>query len=233
MRDHLYFAADTTAAEALGVSRMSIQRYKREIERESDLVVRTQGPFRKTVCYRILRRPVTERTSCQPRTTRAVCSPRYVRGPRCSGRAASGRRRRLVERHPEKIANGVQRANGSVTPFNAADAVAAAVDVSRDKGYPLAPAIRARLGKGAKALLSADFPPAVVVSACVIAIRTGWFGSVESIGQEILVAKAGDRINRQQFQQALDQTTHQINTADSPVWQAMREDALRRAKESE
>lgn len=224
LRDHLYFAADATAAQALGVSRMSVQRYKREIEREPGLVVRTQGPFRKTVCYRILRRPVTQRTSCQPKTSRAVCGPRYVRGPRCSGRAASGRRRKLVEKHPEKITDqGVVRANGAVTPFNAGDAVAAAVNVCQADGIPLAPSIRARMGKGAKALLESNFPPAVVVSACVVAIRTGWFGSVESIGQEIAVAKAGKRIRRDQYQQALDQTAFHMATSDSAVWAAVRQ----------
>jgi hypothetical protein len=94
-----------------------------------------------------------------------------------------------MEKHPEKITQGVERRDGSVTPFNAGDAIAAVVDVCREKRIPLAPSIRARLGKGAKALIEADFPPEIVVSACVVAVRTGWFGSVESIAQEIVVAK--------------------------------------------
>jgi hypothetical protein len=126
-----------------------------------------------------------------------------------------------MERHPERI-DGVVRADGSVTPLNAGDVVAAAVDVCRDTGIPLAPQVKARLGRSAKALLEAEFPPTTVVSACVVAIRTGWYGSVETIAQEMVVAQAGQRITREDFRRALDQTSHKIRTADTPIWEALR-----------
>jgi hypothetical protein len=126
----------------------------------------------------------------------------------------------------------VQRRSGEITSFNAGDAVAAVIDIFREQGVPLAPSIRARLGKGAKALLEAEFQPSLVVAACVVAIRTGWFGSVETIAQEMAVAQAGSTISRSEFQAALAETTHKIETSESRVWQLMREDAARRSERS-
>jgi len=135
-----------------------------------------------------------------------------------------------METHPERIQNGIARADGSVTPFNAGDAVPAAVALCRESRILLPPQIKARLGKGAKALLDSEYPPAIVVSACVAAIRTGWYGSVESIGLDMLVAQEGQRVTRTEYQQALDQTSVRIQKFDSPVWKALRDDAQRRAE---
>lgn len=136
-----------------------------------------------------------------------------------------------MEKHPEKIGNeGVVRRSGEVTPFNAGDAIAAVNDIFRMQGIPLAPSVRARLGKGSKALIEAEFPPRIVVAACVVAIQTGWFGSVETIAQEMMVASMGGKKSRKDFQQALEETSRRIETSDSHVWKLMREDAERRAE---
>lgn len=88
-RDHLYFAADETAAEALGVSRMTVQRAKRELER-SGLVTRVTHPkFRKTVCYRL---PVTQRRSAASRKT-------PTRPLRCAPWSSRRARRRVHMTH--------------------------------------------------------------------------------------------------------------------------------------
>jgi hypothetical protein len=137
-----------------------------------------------------------------------------------------------VERHPEKLSEGVVRRNGEVTPWNAGDAVAATVDFCRTRGIPLAPSIRARLGKAAKALLESDFPPNVVVASCVVAIRTGWFGSVETIAQEMAVAQAGERMTRQAYVQAMHETSREMEHSESEVWKTLREETQRRAEKS-
>jgi hypothetical protein len=134
-----------------------------------------------------------------------------------------------MENHLEVITNGVMRVGGEVTPFGAGDAIAATVDIFGVQGIPLAPQVKARLGKGAKSLLEAGFNPQLVVAACVVAVRTGWFGSVETIAQEMVVAAAGASTTRRDFQEAISETTHKVETGQSRVWQLMREDAERRS----
>jgi hypothetical protein len=138
-----------------------------------------------------------------------------------------------MEQHPDVLPNGIVRKSGEVTAFNAGDVIAATVDLCREMGVPLAPQVKARLGKGSKGLIEAGFPPNIVVSACVVAIRTGWFGSVETIAQEMVVAAAGSRIGRAEYQQVLAATATRISKADSPVWQTMREEMARRAEPKE
>lgn len=138
-----------------------------------------------------------------------------------------------MERHPDVIPNGIVRKSGEVTPFNAGDAIAATVELCREIGIPVAPQVKARLGKASKGLVDAGFPPTVVVSACVVAIKTGWFGSVESIAQEMVVAQAGERMARSEYQRALAETHHQVSRSESPVWQMMREEMARRANRKE
>src|SRR5262249_34334600 len=142
-------------------------------------------------------------------------------------------RRRLMEKHPEVLSEGVQRMSGAVTPFNAGDAVAATVDVRRELGIPVAPQIKARLGRGSKALIESGFPPNIVDAACVTAIRTGWVGSVETIAQEMAVATAGGRMARSEYQAVLAETSHKIEKNQSRVWQTMREEMSRRAERTE
>lgn len=137
-----------------------------------------------------------------------------------------------MERHPERLTDGVVRANGTVTPWNAGDAVAATVDACRAMGIPVAPSIKARLGKAAKSLLECGFDPQTVVAASVLAIETGWFGSVESIAQELVVAAAGQRRSRNEYQRALSEVNAHLATSDSVVWQTMREEIARREEQS-
>lgn len=139
-----------------------------------------------------------------------------------------------MEKHPEQLAlQGLQRASGDATPFNAGDAIACTIDVCREMGFPVAPSIKARLGKGSKGLIEAGFTPDVVVAACVVAIRTGWFGSVETIAQEMVVASQGGRMARSEYQRALAETSTKISKADSPVWQAMRSEMARLGERKE
>jgi hypothetical protein len=138
-----------------------------------------------------------------------------------------------MEQHPETIPKEIVRKSGEVTLFNAGDAIAATVDLCREMGIPVAPQVKARLGKGAKALLEADFSPRIVVASCVHAIRTGWFGSVETIAQEMVVALSGSRVGRAEHQQVLAALSHEMDRRDSPIWQTMREEMARRAEPKE
>lgn len=135
-----------------------------------------------------------------------------------------------MERHPERLTNGVVRKNGEATPFNAGDAVAATVDLCRGMGIPVAPSIKARLGKGAKGLLECGFDPQIVCTSMVLAIEMGWFGSVESIAQELVVARAGRRRSKDEYQRALAETSAKLAHSESAVWQTMRDEMARRAE---
>lgn len=135
-----------------------------------------------------------------------------------------------MEEHSEQISEqGIVRAGGEITPFNAGDAIAVMAEWAQRHQIPLVPSVKARIGKGAKALLDAHFPPQVVVLACMAALRTGWYSSVESLGQEVMVAGQGVRANRRQWQQYLESLAHQHEITDSTVWKVLREESQKRA----
>ena len=75
-----------------------------------------------------------------------------------------------------------------------------------------------------------SFSPRIVVASCVHAIRTGWFGSVETIAQEMVVALSGERMGRAEHQRILAALSHEMDKRDSHVWQTMREEMARRAE---
>jgi len=127
-----------------------------------------------------------------------------------------------MEKYPERLNNGMVRANGEITPFNAGDAIAALSAYCDAEGIILAPKTKARVGKSAKALLQAGFPPGIVVRACARAVETNWIGSVEDIAQEMQVLSVGKRMSRAQYRESLDEISHYIDTADSLVWQIIR-----------
>lgn len=138
-----------------------------------------------------------------------------------------------MEKHPERLSEGVVRGGGEITPWNAGDAVGAAVDVCRELNIPLAPSIKARLGRGAKALLSAGFEPQIVVAAMVAAVQTGWFGSVETIAQELVVAQSGNRRSPEEYRRALAETSRLLARSESQVWQTLRDEVTRQAEEGD
>jgi hypothetical protein len=191
-RDHLYFASDETAAEALGVSRMTIQRAKRELE-EVGLITRTEHVrFRKTVVYKL---PVTQRSCRAGRTSRtAPCG-------RSSGRASApaagrGRRRRLMERHPDVIrTQGIKRADGSVTPANAGDALAHVIDWFRERGMPLTRQAKGMLARQAKDLLEDGFDYELVVASAILSVRRCTPQHMHFIASDLAAARAGQWIS--------------------------------------
>ena len=130
----------------------------------------------------------------------------------------------MIENRPDESAGqGLVRKDGTVSPFNAGDAIAAIVDVCQLNEIPLAPQVRARLGKGAKALLESGFKPDIVVAAGVTAVRAGWFGSIETIAQEMVVAKAGQSLSRQEYRSSIGLVAKRIETGESEVWRMLRQ----------
>ena len=115
-----------------------------------------------------------------------------------------------MEQHPEKIAAmGVVRQNGSVTPFNAGDALAAVVELY---GLPMLPAWKARIGKDAKELLEADFAPNVVVVAMLTAVQMGRPHLVQNFAVEFQNSAAGVAVDWAGYRRRL----HEVGRANDP-----------------
>lgn len=94
-----------------------------------------------------------------------------------------------MEKHPEKIAaTGVVRADGSVTPFNAGDAMAAVIEMY---ALPIPRSFKARLGKEAKLLLEDGFDPNIVCASMLWALKLGRPHLVPSLAVEIQAADHG------------------------------------------
>lgn len=106
--------------------------------------------------------------------------------------------------HPDRLpAGGVVRRSGEVTPFNAADAVAAVCDAARERSIIIPSGFRARLGKAAKSLLEDGFAPAEVVAAMVMAVRRGRPDLVEHIVVDMQNATMGWLVTPQTYRREL------------------------------
>jgi len=132
-----------------------------------------------------------------------------------------------MEKHPDRLFE-VERVSGPPSQFNAGDVVAATVDTCREMGFPVALQVRARIGAAAKALFEAEFPPDVIVMACIQAVRNGWIGSVETIAQEMVVAAAGAKTTRAEYAMVVSEVSHRMKTQNSRVWQVLREENERK-----
>jgi hypothetical protein len=119
-----------------------------------------------------------------------------------------------MEQHPERISQGLTRSDGSITPFNAGDAVAAIVDTLRLHGVKLPPAWRGILGRQTKALLDDDYPPEEVVAAGVIAIRRGAPQLIQFIAGDMSLVRAGIRLDRRQYEFELKAEVEAQRTSD-------------------
>jgi hypothetical protein len=129
--------------------------------------------------------------------------------------------RRLMEMHPEKIAaTGVERADGSVTPFNAGDAVAAVSDMY---GLPMLPAWKARIGKDAKELLEADFAPNVVVVAMLTAVQMARPHMVQAFAVEFQNEAAGVAMDWTGYRRRLHEVGRTNNPGRQRIFNALEE----------
>lgn len=137
-----------------------------------------------------------------------------------------------MENHPDKLFE-MERVSGPATRFNAGDAVGYTVDTCRELGFPIAPQIRARIGAAAKALLESEFPPDIVVAACVQAVRNCWFGSVETIAQEMVVAASGAKTTRAEYAMVLAEVSQRMKTEGSRVWEVARSENERKKRAQE
>ena len=108
-----------------------------------------------------------------------------------------------MERHPGIIEGGVVRQDGSTTPANAGDVLAVVVEKFREVGVPLASRHKGIIGKQTKELLSDGFDAETLVLACVTALRRGEPQNLHFIANDLVMARAGKRLTRLQYEKAL------------------------------
>lgn len=110
-----------------------------------------------------------------------------------------------MERHPDRIGDGVVRANGSVTPLNAGDAVAIVIDWFRAKGIPVTRQSKGMVARQAKTLLEDGFDFDTVVMSAILAIRRGGPHLMHFIASDLVAAKAGEWIaDRNEYRKKLE-----------------------------
>lgn len=125
-----------------------------------------------------------------------------------------------MEKHPEKIAvTGVTRADGTVTPFNAGDALAAVIDMY---GLPIPREIKARIGKAAKELLEDGFEPNVVCAAMLWAVKLARPHLVPSLALEMQSAQHGVLGTFPEYQSYLRRLNHEQNPALTSIREALK-----------
>lgn len=125
-----------------------------------------------------------------------------------------------MEQHPEIITNGVQRASGEVTPFNAGDALAAVIDMY---GLPIPREIKARIGKHAKELLEDGFEPNLVCAAMLWAVKLARPHLVPSLALEMQSASHGVLGTFPEYQGYLRNLNHERKPELASIRNALKE----------
>lgn len=178
-KGRVYYCSDATAARDLGVSRRTILRWRCQLE-GAGKIKRSGYKVWSSRCrtVRYVTQGVQKDLKKTPRTLH------YVQ----SSRRATSRRRHLVEKHPERLGNGIVRGSGETTPFNAGDVLAAVCEMYPG---PIPRSHRARLGKAAKELLEDGFEPQTVCAAVLQAVRMARPGMAADFALEMQNAKLG------------------------------------------
>jgi len=83
------------------------------------------------------------------------------------------------------------------------DVVGALVDVSRITGFVIPPSWKAIVGRHAKTLLAGGVPEDTVIAACWISILRGRPQIAQHIAGDLMLARAGLRMSRREYEQKL------------------------------
>ncbi len=240
-RDHCFFGSQNKIAEGVGLSLSTVKRRMNEmetaevpaeerIERTGEISCRWgkripiySAPGRR-LCTSDLQR--LSRTTKTPSPSGLRTSVRYrIRASaRCSrAEAGSGRRRKLMEQHPEKLSQGVVRRSGEVTPFNAGDAVAAVVDAY---GGPIPRSGKPRLGKAAKELLEDGFAPPIVCAAMLRALYRARFDLVDQFALELQNASKGQHLSYAEDRSRIEAMNRRVRwmIGDDTITNALRKE---------
>jgi Helix-turn-helix domain len=211
-RDRVCFASKETLAADVGRSPRSVQRAWRELEAggEWEKLDRLPSGKRVRTCVWRLKRSVrrirvSQRSSSRRSNPRTPTASRFARSSCALPRTRRGRRRHILESLPGiPPVEGVIRSDGHVTPFTAADVVAALIDVFRVHHVPLNRRYVGMVARSSKELLEDGFDFATVTVAAVTSVRRGCPWQVHHIAQDLAVTKAGQRMGRDEYERMLD-----------------------------
>lgn len=98
----------------------------------------------------------------------------------------------------------VVRKSGEVTPANAGDVVGTVVDIFAEQGIPMSGRFRGMIGRHAKDLLESGFDFSTVVVASVMACKRGAPQNITFIAQDLVMARAGQRMTRREYERAIE-----------------------------
>ena len=98
----------------------------------------------------------------------------------------------------------VVRKTGEVTPANAGDVVRTVTDIFAEQGIPLAGRYRGMIGRHAKDLIDSGFDFSTVVVASVMACKRGVPQHTTFIAQDLVMARAGQRMTRREYERAIE-----------------------------
>jgi hypothetical protein len=110
-----------------------------------------------------------------------------------------------MEHHPDVISDqGIQRANGEVTPVNAGDVLARVIDELRLARLPLSSQAKGIIAKQIKSLLEDGFDWQIVGHAAVLAIKRGTPQHTHFIAGDLAAASAGVWLStREEYRRAV------------------------------
>lgn len=98
----------------------------------------------------------------------------------------------------------VVRKSGATTPANAGDVIATVIDIFSELGIPLSGRYRGMLGRHSKDLLESGFDFQTVVVAAVMACKRGVPQHLTFIAQDLVMARAGQRMTRKEYERAIE-----------------------------
>lgn len=214
-RQRCFYGSQGKIAEATGLSLATVKRRMREMESDdvpADERIRRTGEMScrwgklipvytvpgRRLCTSDLQSTTCRTTTSTSTTTKLTLGRAWAR---YSPPRSSGRRRRIIEN--AEHGTDVVRKDGTITTFNAGDAVAAIVDSLKIHGVRLPPAWRGILGRHTKALLDDGYPPEEVVAAGVVAVRRGAPQLMQFIAGDLSLVRAGIRLDRHGYETEL------------------------------
>lgn len=105
--------------------------------------------------------------------------------------------------NPEQPQDLVVRKSGPPTPVNSADILATLIDSFKTHNIPLSSRYKGIIATRAKQLLEDGFDHQTITIAAAIAIRRGQPHLIEHITQDLVLAREGHLLTREQYQQQL------------------------------
>ena len=226
-RDQRSFGSDGNHAQALGVCRRTVIRWKKQLEDEGKIIRcgwHSWGVGKRTVVYRfdgappqkescgstgtsepVRRRPcaknVTQRLRRSTPTPSGLGTNRYGR---TNAFGCATKRREMDEFEvAEQAAMGSQHDAYLDRQPSAQEVIANVVDTFSEKGIPIPSRHKGIIGKQAKELLADGFDVSTLTIAAVVALKRGEPQNMHFVASDLVMARAGQKLSRSEYERML------------------------------